>query len=127
VDLVVTNPDGQADVLAGAYTYAAPASFAVDGSWGGWDTAGIHNEVAFTIRDGALTSFSCEGAALTLAEPLPVRDGAFAYGGGAAGGAVTGRIVAPAAVVGTVTVGPCVNMAWSAWRQPLQPGITPPG
>jgi hypothetical protein len=125
VDLVVTNPDGQTAVLAGAYTYAPPASFAVDGVWEGWDTAGIHNQVAFTIRDGALTSFTCEGAAVPLSVPLPVRDGAFANGAasaGLAGGAtVAGRIVAAASFVGTVSVGNCRNMAWHAERQ-LPPG-----
>jgi hypothetical protein len=125
VDLVVTNPDGQTAVLAGAYTYAPPASFAVDGVWEGWDTAGIHNQVAFTIRDGALTSFTCEGAAVPLPVPLPVRDGAFANGAasaGLAGGAtVAGRIVAAASFVGTVSIGNCRNMAWHAERQ-LPPG-----
>jgi hypothetical protein len=120
VDLVVTNPDGQTDVLVGGFTYAAPASFAVDGDWQGWDTKGVHHyQLAFTIRDGVLTKFSCEGAALPLAAPVPVRDGAFAYvsGGPAASGAaaaVAGRIVAPGSAVGTVTVGPCVDTAWSA-------------
>ncbi len=35
VDVMVTNPDGQNAVAIGAYTFAAPESFDVNGNWGG--------------------------------------------------------------------------------------------
>ena len=44
VDLLVTNVDGQTAVAMGAYTFAAPDSFDVNGNWRGISFAGDYDE-----------------------------------------------------------------------------------
>jgi hypothetical protein len=50
VDVVVTNVDGQNGVAIGAYTFAAPGSFDVNGNWRGVSCAGEDDEpFEFTV------------------------------------------------------------------------------
>jgi IPT/TIG domain-containing protein len=60
VDVVVTNVDGQNAVAIGAYTFAAPESFDVDGNWRGVSFAGDDDEpFTFTVVNGAVVSIEC--------------------------------------------------------------------
>jgi hypothetical protein len=117
VDVVVTNPDGQSGLLAAAYTYAAPDSFDFNGSWSGYGNAGQDIPIGFTIRDNVVTSVTCDTfATLTFSQPVPVSNGAFAFLGDG-GVAVSGRIVAASAAVGTINLAPCSATIWTAERQ----------
>jgi hypothetical protein len=42
VDVIVTNPDGQADTLAGGYTYAAAEAFGFGGARSGFVIGPAH-------------------------------------------------------------------------------------
>jgi hypothetical protein len=59
VDVVVTNPGGRADTLAGAYTYAEPETFDFNGEWWGFEIGPEHNPISFTVRT---TCWSASGA-----------------------------------------------------------------
>ena len=55
VDVVVTNVDGQNAVAIGAYTFAAPESFDVNGNWRGVSFVGDSDEpFTFTVVNGAV-------------------------------------------------------------------------
>jgi hypothetical protein len=118
VDVVVTTAHGGSVTLAGGYTYAAPDAFDFNGAWSGWDVVGIHLGVHFTVRDGALTSVACDSEApLTFSDPPPVRDGAFSYASADGTVALSGRIVSASAAVGTIRLGACKSLPWSAGRR----------
>lgn len=115
VDVVVTNPDGQAATLVGGYVYAAPGSFDFNGSWGGFGTAGQDIPILFTIEDNRLTSVSCDALTLTLSPPPLVSNGAFSYAR-PDGVAVSGRIVSATDAVGTLNLASCAATVFVAWK-----------
>jgi hypothetical protein len=126
VDVLVTNPDGQAVRLAGAFTYAAPESFDFNGTWVGYALAHPASaarltvrhsdmDLRFTIQDNRVTSVTCGGANLTAA-PLPaVSAGAFGLSGD--GVTMTGRIVSAGGAVGTINSPACPATQWAATKQ----------
>ncbi len=124
VDVVVTNVDGQNAVAIGAYTFAAPESFDVNGNWRGVSFAGDYDEpFTFTVVNGAVVDITCSTSGLVrLWAPAPIIHGEFSYGG-EDGVAISGRIVAPNEALGVVNVGPagnvrpCVGAEWHATRQ----------
>jgi hypothetical protein len=125
VDVVVTNVDGQQAVAIGAYTFAAPESFAVDGNWRGVSFAGEYDEpFTLTVEHGAVVSITCASSGLMpLSPPAPIVRGEFRFS--ARGGVeVSGRILAPNEAKGVVNVDPfghvrrpCVDAEWHANKQ----------
>jgi hypothetical protein len=125
VDVVVTNVDGQNAVAIGAYTFAAPESFDVNGNWRGVSFAGDYDEpFTFTVVSGAVVVITCSTSGLVrLSPPAPIIHGEFFFRG-EDGVAISGRILAPNEAMGVVNVGPvgnnvrhCVGAEWHATRQ----------
>jgi len=118
VDVVVTNPDGQTARATGAFTFALPDSFDVNGIWEGAAFSGDYDEpFTFTVVNGAVVSISCwTSGAVALSPPAPIIHGAFSFSN-EEGVAVTGAILAPNEAGGSVTVGPCVDRDWHAFRK----------
>ena len=125
VDIVVTNVDGQNAVAIGAYTFAAPGSFDVNGHWQGISFAGDYDEpFTFTVENGAVVSITCSTSGLVrLSPPAPVMRGEFLFRG-EDGVAVSGTILAPSEAKGVVNVGPvsnvrrpCVDAGWHATKE----------
>ncbi len=113
VDVVVTNPSGAADTLAGAYTFALPQSFDFNGTWSGFGNSGQDIPITFTIQDNVLISVSCDSyATLTFSTPLLVINGEFSYNQD--GISVSGRIVSAGNAVGTINLDPCTDTDWIA-------------
>ena len=107
----------------GAYTFAAPESFDVNGNWRGISFVGDYDEpFTFTVENGAVVSITCSTSGLTrLSPPAPIIRGEFLFIGEEVD--VSGRIVAPNEAKGTVTVDsvyqvrrPCVEADWHATR-----------
>lgn len=125
VDVVVTNPDGQSQTLAGGYTYVPPDSLDPNGDWGGYSLNGTDTWVEFEIRGSRIVSASCTcptctydaRTRLTFAEPASVKDGEFSVvaGGGAT---MSGRIVSESEMTGTISVPSCTTtpLIWRANR-----------
>lgn len=118
VDIVVTNGTGLSQRLPGAYTYTSPATFDFNGVWAASSYDGSDRTLAFTIQDDLLLSVTCFGAtgdtaSMTFATPPAVRNGAFSISQDDF--SMTGRMVAPAAAVGTINVAPCTNMKWDTY------------
>jgi hypothetical protein len=111
VDVVVTNVDGQNAVAIGAYTFAAPESFDVNGNWRGVSFAGEDDEpFEFTVANGAVVDITCSTSGLVrLSTPAPVIHGEFSFRG-EDGVAISGRILAPNEATGVVNVAPVVNV-----------------
>ena len=119
VDLIVTNPGGRADTLVGAFTYALPSSFDFDGDWWGFGIDGQDIPILFSVRNGLVTSVSCDAyETLTLEPPARVSDGEFSYFGDY-DTRVTARIVSATQAVGSLNLAPCSNTIWSAEKYVL--------
>jgi hypothetical protein len=117
VDVVVTNPDGQAGGLPGGYTYAMPESFEVNGNWEGGADSNYETPFRFVVQNDALTSISCGASGmLTFAPPLPVSHGEFSFAG-PDGAGISGRIVSPNSAFGNINMSPCLAFPWFAVRQ----------
>jgi hypothetical protein len=114
VDVTVTNPGGLSGTLAGAYTFAPPDTFDVNGDWGGdTDDSKGNFWVEFTIRHDMLVRVSCGGVVVTLPSGSPVHNGEFSFLGDD-GAAVVGKLVSPVNAMGTVHLGPCTGVRWWA-------------
>ena len=117
VDVVVTNPDGQAGRLAGGYTYAIPESFEANGTWEGGADSNYETPIRFTVQNDTLTSISCGvSGTLTLSPPPPISHGEFSFVG-PDGASVSGRIVSPDWALGKINMSPCLAFYWSATRR----------
>ena len=117
VDVVVTNPDGQAGRLTGGFTYALPGSFEVNGNWEGGADSNYGTPFRFTVQNDTLTSISCGvSGTLTLSPPPPINHGEFSFVG-PDGASVSGRIVSPNWALGKINMSPCFAFPWSATRQ----------
>lgn len=116
VDVVVTNPGGQADTLSGGYTYASPLSFDFNGNWEGTAGPELDTVMRFTVQNNALASVSCgTSGTLTFSPPPSVSNGEFSFFGNDGVG-VSGRIVAASDAVGTINIAPCTATVWRATR-----------
>jgi IPT/TIG domain len=125
VDVMVTNVDGQNAVAIGAYTFAAPESFDVNGNWRGVSFAGDYDEpFTFTVVNGAVASITCAMSGLVrLSPPAPIIHGEFSFAEENIV-AVSGRILAPNEAKGVVNIGlvdssvrPCVGAEWHATKE----------
>jgi hypothetical protein len=112
VNVVVTNPGGQSDTLAGGFTYALPQSLIpVDGRWWGFDRD--ENAVVLYFKDGKLTGVTCEPfVTITFVSALAVEDGEFTYST-PDGIGLKGTITSPSTAVGTINLPPCIS-GWAA-------------
>jgi len=123
VDVLVTNVDGQTAVASGAYTFAVPDSFQVNGDWRGGSFAGDDDEVfTFTVENGAVVGITCSTASLRLSPPASIINGEFSFEGD--GVDLSGTILAPNEAMGVVNVSaigsntrPCVRAEWHATKQ----------
>ena len=113
VDLVVTNPDGQA-ILTRAFTYAPPETFNFNGTWKGLADGPPESviEMSFTIADNALVSVSCGSATVTLSPAPPISGGEFSFVG-EAGLTLKGRMLSPTTAIGEIHALPC-SPTWYA-------------
>ena len=117
VEVIVTNPDGQAG--SAEFTYASPATFDFNGDWQGWadDVAGlVHQPLLFTIRDNIVVSASCDASGLTLDPPPVVTNGEFSFAG-SGGVSITGKIVGSIYATGTINSASCASRVWSAYKK----------
>lgn len=121
IDIVVTNPDGLSDRMAGGHTYVAPETFDPNGEWAGeaWD--GSHRGMLLVIQGGRLLRASCFGMTavtpLTPAEPVTLAGGSFTlFQDGHE--VMTGRSVASNEMIGTMNFGECGAMFWRASPRP---------
>jgi hypothetical protein len=111
VDVVVTNVDGQNGVAIGAYAFAAPESFDVNGNWREGSFAGDYDEpFTFTVVNSAVVSIECATSGLVrLLPPALIIHGEFSFGE-EDGVAISGRILAPNEAKGVVNVDPVGNV-----------------
>jgi hypothetical protein len=129
VNVKVSTPSGQNATLTRGFVYAAPQTFNFNGTWNGYALAhptvrkkasGSHThsdmEMRFTIENNLLTGFTCGGSTIALSAPHPaVGNGAFSFTD--VGIALSGRIVSPAAAIGTINTLACPDTRWEAARQ----------
>ena len=122
VDLVVTNPGGQSQRLAEAYTFVSPQSLDLSGPWTGHSDDGSDRTMAFTVQDNKLVSASCSydsTVALPLPSPPSVSNGEFSFVG-SDGVSISGRIVSPSEVIGMMNFSVCTNMQWKTYPRSSQ-------
>ncbi|HYN09707.1 MAG TPA: IPT/TIG domain-containing protein [Vicinamibacterales bacterium] len=118
VEVIVTNPDGQAG--SGEFTYASPATFDLNGDWQGRADGIAWAEWPFvmTIRDNMVVSVSCGASSLTLDPPPIVANGAFSFAG-SGGVFITGKFLSPIFADGAINTASCPgnNAYWSAEKK----------
>jgi len=117
VDVVVTNPDGQSDRLAGGYTFVFPGSLDINGQWEG--RAGEHWDFVFrfTVENDTVTSASCDRSAeIRFSSPPSTNTGEFLA---AERGVtlLTGEFFSPAYALGEIDMAPCTRTRWEAWKR----------
>ena len=116
VDLIVTNPGGLTGGLIGAYTYAPPESFDVDGDWIAHAGDEYETEMRISIRNNALINFSCGAAAAVIPSvPVPISGGAFAFLG--EDSTISGTVVSPENAVGSINTTACPAARWWAEKK----------
>jgi hypothetical protein len=121
VDLVVTNPDGQSQRLAAAYTYGLEDAFDMNGAWTGYTLNGSDTLVEFVIRDNTLVSATCGYNAIVpfVFSTLPhVQNGGFSLIADD-GATLSGKILSPSEIVGTINFPACnnVRLPWRVSRK----------
>ena len=127
-EIVVTNPDGQVERLAGAYEYALPQSFDFNGNWEGVALAHPdarpssvqrHSDMEMRVAIGAnlVTSVTCDGIAVTNAAPLVVSQGAFSRSNDVGVVIISGRILSDGHAMGTINTTACPCTRWVAAKK----------
>jgi hypothetical protein len=117
VDLIVTNPDGQSQRVAAAYTYGLEDAFDMNGVWAGFTLNGSDTAVEFVIRNNTLVSATCAYTAATpfIFSNLPrVQNGGFSLIADD-GATLSGKIVSASEIVGTINFPACNNTRLT-WR-----------
>lgn len=114
VDVVVTNPDGQADRADGGFVFAPPQAFDFNGSWAGG--FGSDPTFRFSIQNNVLSSVSCGTIDFTWSPPPSVRNGEFSVFRDDGVG-ISGKIVSPTTARGTINIPPCTATTWVATKQ----------
>ena len=110
------NPDGQSVTLSGAYTFATPETFDVNGNWFAYLGDGNDDPFSFKVEGNALVSVTCyEGTPVTLPSPLPISHGEVAA---SVNGIVifSALFVEPDSAVGTINAGLCHSQEWYGWK-----------
>lgn len=105
VDVVVTNPDGQASQTPGGYRYQDAQNFDFNGVWTGfaWE---VDLPITFTIQNNVLVSVSC-GPVLnhTFSPPPVVSGGKFSVQ--SADGSMEGALLSPTEATGSIDLPGC--------------------
>jgi len=128
VEVIVTDRYGQKG--SGVFTYASPATFDVNGDWEGSADAFFPEwgaRVVLTIRDNLAVSVLCSvcrdgicsivGApSLTLDPPPVVANGEFSFVG-SGGVSITGKILSPNYMSGSLNLTSCGSRQWSAYKK----------
>jgi hypothetical protein len=116
VDIVVTNPAGEARLTRG-YTFAPPSAFDFNGTWKGMADGPPETlvDMSFTIAGNRLIRITCGSVILTIADGSAVTDGAFSFSVDS-GVRLAGRILSADAAVGEINVPPC-GPTWYASKQ----------
>ena len=116
-DLIVTNPDGQSQRVAAAYTYGLEDAFDMNGVWSGFTLNGTDTLVEFEIRDNTLVSAVCgyDGVVPFVFSTLPrVQNGGFSLIADD-GATLAGKIVSESEIVGTINF-PACNKTLLPWQ-----------
>ena len=116
VDVVVVNPDGQADRADGGFVYAPPQAFDFNGDWVGAFGSDQETTFRFTIQNNVLSSVSCGTIDFIWSRPPSVRNGEFSVFRDDGVG-ISGRIVSATAARGTMNIPPCTATTWVATKQ----------
>jgi hypothetical protein len=112
--VIVTNPGGLEARLSGGYTYEPPESFDFNGDWVAHAGPEFETDMRFSIRNNVLVSVSCgTSAPLTFAPAPSVRNGEFSFLRDD-GLAISGTLLSPVTVVGTINVPACPAARWWA-------------
>jgi hypothetical protein len=120
-DLIVTNPDGQFQRVAAAYTYGMEDAFDMNGVWAGFTDNGTDTGVEFEIRGNTLVSAVCAYTAVVpfIFSTLPrVQNGGFSLIADD-GATLAGKIVSESEIVGTIYFPACNNtpLTWRVSRK----------
>jgi len=120
-DLIVTNPDGQFQRVAAAYTYGLEDAFDMNGVWAGFTDKGTDTGVEFEIRGNTLVSAVCAYTALVpfVFSTLPrVQNGGFSLIADD-GATLAGKIVSESEIVGKINFPACNNtpLTWRVSRK----------
>jgi len=112
VDVVVTNPDGQASRTPGGYRYQDAQSFDFNGVWTGfaWE---VDLPISFTIQNNVLVSVSCGPVFNHTFSPAPVISGGKFSIKGADGG-MEGELLSPIEATGSIDLPGCA--AFWGWQ-----------
>jgi hypothetical protein len=116
-DLIVTNPDGQFQRVAAAYTYGAEDAFDMNGVWTGFTVNATDTGVEFEIQGNMLVRAVCayDAAVPFVFSILPrVQNGGFSLIADD-GATLTGKIVSESEIVGTINF-PACHDALLPWR-----------
>ena len=107
VEVAVSNQDGERSVVPGGFTFVAPESLDLAGTWVGCAGDHCHLSFGFTIEKGLLTSVSCDGTSYTFTAPPSTRSGQFAVS--EQGVTLSGKFFSDNYALGTVKFGPCCS------------------
>ena len=113
----MTNPDGQFQRVAAAYTYGLEDAFDMNGVWAGFTDNQTDTGVEFEIRGNTLVSAVCAYTAATpfIFSNLPrVQNGGFSLIADD-GATLVGKIVSESEIVGTMNF-PASNIGLHPWR-----------
>jgi hypothetical protein len=121
VEIVVANPDGASVRAADGFTYVPASSFDPNYAWSAASRDGSDRTLAFTIENNKVISATCFGATgetvrLSLPAPIPVDNSEFSFES-SDGSALSGRMVAPGEMIGTMNIAPCTFMSWRSYPQ----------
>ena len=119
-DIVVTNPDGTSQTVAGGYTYVDPGSSDLEGAWAGFTVDGSDMWVEFTVRDHRLTNVKCTdgaGRVVEIAASQPVVNGEIEFAGDA--GRFSAWAASASETAGVIDIAPCSGVRrWEATPTP---------
>jgi len=114
VDVTVTNPGGLIGHLIGAYTYAPPGSFDVNGDWVAHAGPEYEADMRISIRNNALVSFSCGASGAVIPSvAVPISGGEFGFRGDD-GTTISGAVVSAENVIGSINTTACPAARWWA-------------
>ncbi len=117
VDVTVTNPGGLSGRLIGAYTYAPPESFDLNGDWVAHAGPEYETEMTISIRNNTLVSFSCGvSTAVIPSVPVPISGGELAFLG-EDGTTISGTVVSPQNLIGSINTTACPAARWWAAKK----------
>jgi hypothetical protein len=117
VDVAVTNPGGLRGRLIGAYTYAPPESFDINGDWMAHAGPEYETEMRISIRNNTLLSFSCGVSTVVIPSvPVPISGGSFAFQA-EDGTTISGTVVSPENVIGSINTTACPAARWWADKE----------